>query len=101
MSNAQVFKRITERLRKTDDQFAEAFADEFEKRVKNRTPVDTGTLQRGWETTVSPDEITIRNDVEYAGYVEDGTEHMDGAHMLKVTMSEIPEISKIAQRKIK
>ncbi len=101
MGNASVFQKITDRLVKVDDDFAQGFADEFEDRVKRRTPVRTGRLQSGWEADVSEDEIVISNDVEYAGYVEDGTEHMSGAHMLKVTMSEIPEIARIAQNRIK
>ena len=94
MTNAAVFKKITDRLVKVDDDFAQEFADEFEKRVARRTPVDSGLLRASWETQVSSDAISISNDVDYAGYVEDGTEHMSGAHMLKTTMSEIPEIAK-------
>lgn len=101
MSNASVFQQITKRLVKIDDEFAQEFADEFEKRVARRTPVDTGLLQRSWDTRVSPTEITIGNDVEYAGYVEDGTEHMSGAHMLKTTMSEVPEIAKLVLNRMK
>lgn len=101
MSNAEIFKKITDRLNNIDDQFADAFAEEFEARVKRRTPVRTGRLQAGWETEVTEDEINISNDVEYAGFVEDGTENMSGAHMLKVTISEVPAISKQAQKNIR
>ena len=101
MTNAAVFQRITERLLKVEDEFAQEFADEFERRVKTRTPVDTGRLRSGWETNVTADEITISNDVEYAGFVEDGTEHMSGAHMLKTTQSEFHEIARLASNRIK
>ena len=100
MSNAEVFARITQRLVEVEDDFAEEFAEEFKRRVKARTPVDTGRLKAGWETKVTDDEITISNDVEYAGFVEDGTEHMSGAHMLKTTQSEFHEIARIAMTKV-
>jgi len=96
MSNSAIFQKITDRLVKVDDEFAQEFADEFEKRVARRTPVDTGLLRSNWDTTVSSTSIDIENLTEYAGYVEDGTEHMSGAHMVKTTMSEVPEIAKLA-----
>jgi len=101
MSNAQIFQQITKRLKKVDDDFADEFAKEFEDRVAQRTPVDTGHLRASWDTRVSSSQITISNDAEYAGYVEEGTEYMEGAHMLKTTMSEIPEIAKVALNRIK
>lgn len=100
MSNAAIFDSINKKLKNLDDEFTKEFSKEFVQRVKRRTPVITGRLQAGWETKITPNEILIKNEVEYAGYVEDGTEHMSGAHMLKITKSEIPEISRLAQRKI-
>lgn len=76
--------------------FEKEFADEFEKRVKQRTPVRTGRLKAGWETKLSKNKITIQNDVEYAQFVEDGTENMRGAHMLKTTFAERKDITKLA-----
>ncbi len=100
MTNASVFKRITNRIKDIDDDYADEFAQEFEDRVAQRTPVDTGLLRNSWETHVSASEITISNDVEYAGFVEDGTEHMEGAHMIKTTIMEIPEISRVVLNRI-
>ena len=100
MTNAAIFKRIAARLVKIDDDYADEFAQEFEDRVAQRTPVDTGHLRDSWETHVSASEITISNDAEYAGFVEDGTEHMEGAHMVKTTMSEVPEIARIVLNRI-
>lgn len=94
MSNASIFERITERLTQTDDVFAEEFAEEFVRKVKARTPVRTGRLQGAWDWDVSSNEITIENLTDYAGYVEDGTERMAGAHMLKTTLSEVGEIAR-------
>lgn len=101
MSNKATFERLRKDLITTDNEFAQAFADEFVKRVKARTPVRGGTLQRGWKSKVSEKEILIENRVDYAGYVEDGTEHMKGAHMAKTTMGETGRISQIAQNKIR
>lgn len=53
--------------------------------AKEGTPVVTGTLLAGWEltqATVSNPSAEVANNVPYAGYVEDGTEHMKGEHML-------------------
>ena len=94
MSNKSVFESITKQIAEADDNFKKEFADEFEKRVKRRTPVDTGTLRRGWKVKVTSNSIDVKNDVPYAGYVEDGTEHMAGAHMLKTTVSETAAIAK-------
>lgn len=101
MSNRSVFAKITDRLKNTDDVFADEFAKEFVSRVKVRTPVDTGRLQSGWDAHVTKDAITIENLTPYAGFVEDGTDRMSGAHMLKTTMSEVDEIAKDVVRKNK
>ena len=40
---------------------------EWTKRVKDQTPVDTGTLKRAWQTDVSKPYVgTITNNMEYA-----------------------------------
>lgn len=93
MSNKTVFESIRKDLPDVDD-FIQEFADEFLDRVARRTPVRTGRLKAGWDVEVSTDEITVENNVPYAGFVEDGTEFMSGAHMLKTTVSEIDEIAK-------
>jgi len=99
MSNAEIFKRVTKRLTDLDDEFAEDFAAAFVAKVRDRTPVDTGRLKAGWETKVRPSEILIRNEVPYAGWVEDGNDYTEGAHMLKTTMSEIDLIADKIMRK--
>ena len=50
------------------------------------TPVDTGELARGWDVTLAKRDGMhvrggIRNDVEYAGYVNDGTIRMAPRNM--------------------
>ena len=40
------------------------------------TPVRTGELRDGWETKITRNEVTIKNSVDYAGYVDQGTKYM-------------------------
>ncbi|MBT1137705.1 MULTISPECIES: HK97 gp10 family phage protein [Lactiplantibacillus] len=68
--------------------------------LKNRTPVDTGTLRRGWELqgpTINVSEIVLTavNNVEYASYIENGhrtrggSGWIEGVFMMKNTLVEI------------
>ena len=45
-----------------------------------RTPVDTGTLRSGNQIQVNGLTLTFHNDVEYAGYVNDGTSRQSPTH---------------------
>ena len=46
---------------------------EWDKRVKQQTPVDTGRLRNAWQTEVKPLEGRISNNVVYAEPVMYGT----------------------------
>ena len=70
----------------------EYVAKEVHQRVKDRTPVDTGTAQAGWQLSISGNEATINNDVSYIGYLEDGTSKMAGHNMVRTTLEEVPSI---------
>lgn len=111
-NNKSTFSKIRDRLTSPQKKFAQTFADDFIVKVTTRTPnppslradgsgPSTGNLKRGWKSRVSRKEVTIYNDVEYAEYVEDGTEKMPGAHMLKTTAAETGQISKRAYDKVK
>jgi len=76
--------------------FAEEFAYEFEERVRERTPVQSGALQDGWHVTNEGDTIVIENPVPYAAFVEYGTPYMEPRAMLRTTLAEKNEITKIA-----
>jgi hypothetical protein len=68
-------------------------ADELLTRVKDRTPVKTGTARDGWEVTdLTTTGFKIKNDVEYIGYLEDGTPKMRPVKMLATTLMEIDDI---------
>jgi len=97
--NQKVFEELRREIKATNKYFASEFADEFLERVKRKTPVRTGRLQAGWAADVEEEEISIYNDVEYAEYVEDGTERMSGAHMLKATAAETDEIAESARKR--
>lgn len=98
---AGVNDRVFHNMRKRMTEFQDEFAEEFLVRVQRRTPVDTGRLRAGWDIGTSGKTVVVLNDVEYASYVEDGTEHMRGAHMLKVTISERRAIGDKVTRKLK
>lgn len=93
--------RVFHNMRKRMTEFQDEFAEEFITRVRNRTPVDTGRLRAGWDIGNSGKTVVVVNDVEYASYVEDGTEHMRGAHMLKVTLAEKQAIGDKVTRKLR
>lgn len=66
-------------------------------KTKQATPVKTGTLKEGWELEkTDKDTVTVKNDVPYAGYVENGTPKMDGRFMLRTAIqNEILRLKRI------
>lgn len=80
--------------------FKEEFANEFLERVKARTPVKTGLLQRSWESEIDEDAIVISNDVPYAQYIEYGTPKIAPFAMLEQTVAEVDEIAGIALSRV-
>jgi hypothetical protein len=112
MSNDSVFKKLQKKLHKVDDKFVDEFTDQFIEKVTLRTPYPpgfnpgsgkkvTGNLKKGWDSKKSGNTVTIFNDVEYAEYVEKGTDKMRGAHMLLITGKETGLIAKKAYNKVK
>jgi hypothetical protein len=95
MSNAQVFAKLQSGL----DEVQTHFKDEFLARVVRRTPRKSGTLAEGWTGTVEPGSITISNPVEYAGFIEYGTQHIEPRGMLRTTVEESEQILDIAMKK--
>lgn len=67
---------------------------EAETRIKQRTPVATGTLQESIEVNKTSDTTyEIGSDVDYFPYVEFGTSKMAGAYMVRTTIEELPVIA--------
>lgn len=79
--------------------FKREFGIEFLKRVKQRTPVKTGALQRGYLQTQRKTSIDISNTKDYAAYVEFGTEKMAPRAMIRTTLEESEQIKDIAAEK--
>lgn len=92
----KVFAGLDTRLRR----FKEAFAIEFLDRVKRRTPVRTGKLQRSWGATQRATDVEIYNVADYASYVEYGTERMEPRGMLRATLMEVDQIAEVAAQKV-
>lgn len=79
--------------------FKKFYAEELLRRVKARTPVDTGALQNGWGTTMRQESFDIWNTQDYAAYVEYGTEHQPPKAMLRSSLAEGQEIADVAAQK--
>ena len=66
------------------------------RKVKLKTPVDTGVLRRSWKyKTINENEGILSNGVHYAQYVEyghrtrGGKSFVDGVYMLEKSVKEI------------
>lgn len=68
--------------------------NKFLKKIKLKTPVNTGTLRRSWMMTKQAKEVIISNNVKYAMYVNyphrtKNGRVVEGRYMLEKTVSEI------------
>lgn len=83
-----------------------------ERKIKRRTPEDSGELRRNWqvgrvEKQGNAYEVEIYNNTEYAGYVEFGhragrnsTRWVEGRFMMTISMKEIErELPRFIERK--
>ena len=93
----KVFTGLNTRLRK----FKEEFGMEFMERVKQRTPVRTGALQRGWGFQMRQTDIEVYNIQDYATFVEYGTPYMAPRGMLRTTLLEAEDIAQVAAERSK
>lgn len=75
------------------DKVIQEVGKEALKRVKERTPVDTGYAQSRWELSVDDNGFTLENDADYISYLEAGWSNQAPAGMLGITMVEIPDIT--------
>jgi hypothetical protein len=84
----------------------QAFADEFVKRVRDRSPVATGLLKSSWQMEAKPGVLELRNTalneegIPYATYVEFGTYKTAPALMISTTILEKKDILKVARQKV-
>ncbi|WP_250675467.1 HK97 gp10 family phage protein (plasmid) [Paraclostridium ghonii] len=66
----------------------------FLRKVKLKTPVDTGYLRRSWDMEEAHFRVVIGTNVKYATPIEEGHRtrsggFVEGKHMLKTTIEEI------------
>ena len=78
-------RRTQEQLREEVNRQLEELGDEVFGAIVEETPVATGTLRNGWEHSFDRSEstYTIRNDVEYADEVNDGTSTRRGEFFIE------------------
>lgn len=81
-------------------EFNQAFAREFVISVQQKTPVRTGVLQAGWQSSADINSIEIWNDVDYAEYVENGTPFQAPQGMLARTLEEVDIITASAIQQV-
>lgn len=109
-------KRNYEQLAQNIDTFLREFLLEMamraERKIKKRTPVDTGLLRRSWEVgeVIKQGDkyiVEIINPVEYASYVEyghrtrDRRKWVDGRFMMTISMQEIErELPRFLERRL-
>lgn len=80
--------------------FTPTYAAELNKRVKDKTPVDTGRLRAGWEVQATTGALDLTNAVPYAGFVELGTSKMAPRAMLRRTLLEAQPISDLVAKRL-
>ncbi|WP_028988034.1 HK97 gp10 family phage protein [Thermicanus aegyptius] len=104
------FEQLAKTFKKAlDERVIERFIQDFllemayraERKIKKRTPVDTGELRRNWkvgrvERRGNAYQVDIFNPTEYAIYVEYGhragndlTKWVEGRFMMTISMQEI------------
>jgi hypothetical protein len=81
------------------EEFRAAFAEEFFNRVVNRTPIDTGILRDSWDINLTATSIDIDNSAPYSAYVEYGTWKMAPRGMVRTTVLEAEQITKLAKER--
>lgn len=57
--------------------------------VKEETPVETGHARDGWEVVKESQTTVVKNDVEYIGFLDEGTAHHAGNHMVDKAIQKV------------
>jgi len=103
---SQVLNRL-ERAKRGIGQHRQKYARQLTQvlmqRVIDRTPVDTGRAQAGWNEGVGLEvdegeatQISVTNDVEYINFLEFGTSRMQATAMVRSGMSQtLSDVSSI------
>jgi hypothetical protein len=99
MNSAGEINKIYADIEAKMTRFKQEFADEFLKRVKEKTPVVTGALQAGFSTDMTPTGFTLSNTQDYAEYVENGTPKFAPRAMIATTVLESTVIGALAKQR--
>ncbi|MDO5714819.1 MAG: HK97 gp10 family phage protein [Tissierellia bacterium] len=116
VKDLEKYKDRLENIKNNMDQLTERACYNLALRVyrdaRKNTPVDTGDLRKGWSITKIEKQdafyqVRIKNDVEYADYVESGHRTRDhkrwipGVFMLKIAEHKVEkEMDAIIQQEI-
>lgn len=94
------FGEILKEIEKDYNDFLDSFliteSIKITNEAKRRTPVDTGALRSSWEIDEKPlkdknKSIIIKNNQEYASFVEYGTRNNQPRNMITVPMNKFNE----------
>lgn len=84
---------------KRSKNFVNEWAQEFKRRVEEKTPVKTGALQAGYQLAVTQDGFELSNTQPYFGYVEMGTKSQAPHRMAMRSFMEADQITKAAKER--
>ena len=88
MSNVITVDEAIRELQQAEQKFVDLFIE----RVKQKTPVLTGTLRDGWEGKIFNGSYEFSNPANYTASVEYGTEKQSPVGMLSSTLQETEQI---------
>ena len=90
MSFSSDLQRFANRLKKSTRVLEQKIVSDGLDIVKSKTPVRTGTLRDAWEiqNRLLSGPVIV-NDIDYGIFVENGTDKMTGAYMLRRTLYEL------------
>lgn len=81
--------------------YVQAYAEEFDSRVKGRTPVRTGALRDSFHPeNVNEEGFEEVSEVDYADFVENGTWKMEPRYMVRTTVEDADAIHDVVKDKL-
>jgi len=89
-------KRVAHTMRKSKGTALQGLAlktaDHLAQEARERTPIDTGLLEKSWEVSETGELTALtKNETHYASFVEFGTRFMDGQKFLTTAIAETEE----------
>ena len=84
-------------LDKTVSRIIREVSNDLTKELRSRTPIDTGKARRGWRENIGRRKATVKNQVEYISYHEEGHSKQAPRGFVKQSINKIK--SKSAYKK--